>query len=566
MSQSDEPNNPKSSGGIILYARIEIMVLITVVILVLLPLIARSCGIFGGEPEQAADTGQPAAAALEESSTIEAAPETDVPAPAAEGEQVAAATEATTAESAATTEGAAATDEALTGAEATEDSAEAAPTEETAAAAETEEAGTLATDEAAAGETIELSTAGLAANALSLEGTGHPGNTVEVYQDRDLLGQATIAEDGTWSFSQDLALAPGTYSLQLRELDAQGQTVAEVNRELVIREAAVSDIEVDQASLEQSKGLPAPTLAVTENPDVPGEIELSGQAEPDSEVQIVANGQVLDTVTTDSTGAWTYTTQLPVGDYEFVAVAASGLAAGLTSNNEALSVGDEEVAIAQATTEATGEATTEPTVEATAEATTEPTVEATVEPTAEATAEPTVETTAEPTVEATAESAQEPTTEPTQEATVEATAEATQEATVEPTTEPTQEPTVEATAEATQEATVQPTTEPTQEPTVEATAEPTAEATQEATVEATAEATQEATVEPTVEPTPEPPFIAKPQPVPVFKYRGPVAPRFYRPYFPPRYYWTPHHRYIPRCHCFIRPPWWRPHPPFRFYR
>ena len=561
MSQSDEQNNRKGSGGTILYLRIEIMVLITVVILVLLPLIGRSCGVGAGREPVADDTSRSAAIALEESGTIEAAQATDTLAAPAEGEQAAAATEETAAEVAATDETTAATEETLTGAEPTGESAEAAATEETAAAdaAATEEAGAMATDEAMAEGPIDLSTADLAANTLSLNGTGTAGNTVEVYQDSTLLGQAPVAEDGTWSFSQELALSPGTYNVQMRELDAEGQTVAEVNRELIIREAAVSDVDVDQASLEEPSELPAPTLIVAESPDVPGDLVLSGQAEPDSEVQIVANGQVLDTATTDSAGAWTYTTQLPVGDYEFVVVAASGLTAGLTSNNEAITVSEEGIAIAQATTEPTGEATTEATVEATIEATIEATVEVTEEATVEPTVETTVEATAEVTVEATEEAAAEPTVEATTEPTVEPTQEATVEPTVEATAEPTQEPTAEPTTEPTQEPTVEPTVEPTAEPTVEATGEP--------TVEPTAEPTAEPTVEPTSEPAPQPPFIFRPQPpVPVFRYHGPAAPRFYRPYFPPRYYWTPHHRYIPRCNCFIRPPWWRPHPPFNFYR
>ncbi|WP_334121610.1 LPXTG cell wall anchor domain-containing protein [Glutamicibacter sp.] len=209
----------------------------------------------------------------------------------------------------------------------------------------------------------------------------------------------------------------------------------------------------------------APALTTETGAEVEAGSKISGtvkDASSGTQVDVIVDGKVVDTVTVDSNGKFSFDAPEKTGAYEFTLQAHKGFDKSATTQGNV-------VVIAVPTPTPTEEPTatpTEPTVEPT-----EPT-EPTVEPT-----EPTVEPT-EPTVEPT-----EPTVEPT---------EPTESAT--PTETPTEEPTESAT----------PTETPTDEPTESAT--PTDEPTESATPSETAteEPTESATPTETKTPTTEP--------------------------------------------------------------
>jgi len=58
----------------------------------------------------------------------------------------------------------------------------------------------------------------------TLKGTGHAGNTINIYDGITLLGSAKVACDGTWSFKPANALASGAHSLHVTETNAAGVT------------------------------------------------------------------------------------------------------------------------------------------------------------------------------------------------------------------------------------------------------------------------------------------------------------------------------------------------------
>jgi|GEM_PF-2221498 len=63
-------------------------------------------------------------------------------------------------------------------------------------------------------------------NQPTFSGTGEPGTTVEVLNDKTLLGTAMVDEEGKWSFTPEEPLAAGDYSLTFRAIDAAGNVSA----------------------------------------------------------------------------------------------------------------------------------------------------------------------------------------------------------------------------------------------------------------------------------------------------------------------------------------------------
>ena len=58
----------------------------------------------------------------------------------------------------------------------------------------------------------------------TLKGTGHAGDTINVYDGNTLLGTTTVAGDGTWSFKPATVLKSGTHNLHATETNGAGAT------------------------------------------------------------------------------------------------------------------------------------------------------------------------------------------------------------------------------------------------------------------------------------------------------------------------------------------------------
>ena len=73
---------------------------------------------------------------------------------------------------------------------------------------------------------IKLPAAGLqASEPLTLEGTGTPGSTVTVYDGDQVVGETTVAPDGTWQITLP-PLAAGAHSLVAKQVGADGKEQA----------------------------------------------------------------------------------------------------------------------------------------------------------------------------------------------------------------------------------------------------------------------------------------------------------------------------------------------------
>jgi LysM repeat protein len=143
---------------------------------------------------------------------------------------------------------------------------------------------------------------GRAAGQLALSGTGEPGAIVQLWAGAQLIGSTTVNDDGNWRFAQQVALSSGAHDLFAQMIDAQGN-------ELATSEPVTIEIEAKPA-------IATPTLGLR---STEGEMTLSGTGTPGSRIDLVANGQLLETVNVGQDGQWSVTVQLDPGEYALVA-------------------------------------------------------------------------------------------------------------------------------------------------------------------------------------------------------------------------------------------------------
>ena len=147
-----------------------------------------------------------------------------------------------------------------------------------------------------------------AAARLNLSGTGEPGAMVQVWAGDQLLGTTRVGGDGAWTFDQDVALSAGQHNVVVRMLDADGNVLG-----------ALDPLRVEVAEPEVA----APTARLQAAGD---ELMLEGTGTPGSRLQIVMDGQVVETVTVGADGRWSAVATLDPGDHDVVvqAVGADG--------------------------------------------------------------------------------------------------------------------------------------------------------------------------------------------------------------------------------------------------
>jgi LysM repeat protein len=138
-----------------------------------------------------------------------------------------------------------------------------------------------------------------ASGELTLSGTGTPGSTIQIVANGEILGTATVGEDGQWSFPA--AFDPGDYSLSVRAVDADGQVLAESETITLTSPESVTALV-----------LLSPTGEVELQSGV---FELSGRGEPGSEVEILDNGEVIGTAVVSEEGQWEFSHEFAAGEH-----------------------------------------------------------------------------------------------------------------------------------------------------------------------------------------------------------------------------------------------------------
>ena len=164
----------------------------------------------------------------------------------------------------------------------------------------------------------------------TFNGTGEPGATVTLVVGEDTLGEATVAEDGTWSIAPSADAPIGVRFDATVSQDAAGE----------VQEVVVSDL-----------GITAPAVTITapeDGAEVAGDVVITGTAFPGSDVALTIEGTVAgaDEPTTrssaaadaaeawtgdfaiDDNGAWTFTPAEAIPAGEFTLTAAASVADG----------------------------------------------------------------------------------------------------------------------------------------------------------------------------------------------------------------------------------------------
>ncbi|WP_404326782.1 BapA prefix-like domain-containing protein [Cobetia sp. UIB-001] len=177
---------------------------------------------------------------------------------------------------------------------------------------------TLTVDTTAPNAPILSETDGETANGSTVNGSAEAGGTVEITNgDGDLLGTGTVADDGTFSITLSPKQEAGA-ELTATVTDAAGNE-SPVSDTLVVPEdadvtapntptiaSATDDVAADTGALASGDSTNDATPTLT------------GIAEAGSTVTITHNGEVVDSVTADTNGAWRYTPSTDLTDGEHV--------------------------------------------------------------------------------------------------------------------------------------------------------------------------------------------------------------------------------------------------------
>jgi outer membrane biosynthesis protein TonB len=151
--------------------------------------------------------------------------------------------------------------------------------------------------------TLDRPSGELTAGPVTLTGSGEPGFQVEVVVEGQVVGKATVGDDGTWSLTAELSSA-GDYEIRVQSVDADGQVLA-----------ASETIKLTVAA---AKEVAPPTFDLPGGNLTGGPVTLTGTGEPGSEVEIVIDGRVVGRTTVGSNGEWSFKTELAsqLGAYE----------------------------------------------------------------------------------------------------------------------------------------------------------------------------------------------------------------------------------------------------------
>ncbi|UYQ92130.1 Ig-like domain-containing protein [Chitinophaga horti] len=152
-----------------------------------------------------------------------------------------------------------------------------------------------------------------------ISGTGEANSKIYIYVNGNIADSVTADADGKWTFTPAEAFDDGEYTLTTTATDAAGNT-GEASEPVKIK--------IDTKAPDK----PTTTLASGNNPLNVNLPKLSGDAEPNSIVDIYVGGVIVTTVTADVSGKWNYEFTSPLGDGEHKISTTATDEAGNTSN------------------------------------------------------------------------------------------------------------------------------------------------------------------------------------------------------------------------------------------
>ncbi|GLR86544.1 Ig-like domain-containing protein [Bradyrhizobium iriomotense] len=159
-----------------------------------------------------------------------------------------------------------------------------------------------------------------------LTGSAEAGSTVSVYDGSSKLGTATAASDGSWSYALG-HLADGSHSLTATATDATGSSAASAPLAFTVDTQA--PVTPTLAAYSQAGAAVGSSTTLTD-------LVLKGTAEAGSTIKVNDGNTQIGTVTTGSTGAWSFDTgTIAPGSRSFTATATD-----IAGNTSAASAAD----------------------------------------------------------------------------------------------------------------------------------------------------------------------------------------------------------------------------------
>ncbi|MDF2639097.1 MAG: large repetitive protein [Novosphingobium lindaniclasticum] len=142
-------------------------------------------------------------------------------------------------------------------------------------------------------------------------GTTEPGSVVEVFNNGDLIGNALVAPNGSWTFTPTTPLGDGLYSFTFVAVDVAGNRGAA---------SAPFAFTIDT-------GIPAaPTIRPTNGALISGTAEIGATVS----IDIGDDGVIDGVVQADGAGAWTFMPGSPVADGTTISVTATDAAGNIS--------------------------------------------------------------------------------------------------------------------------------------------------------------------------------------------------------------------------------------------
>jgi large repetitive protein len=149
----------------------------------------------------------------------------------------------------------------------------------------------------------------------TLTGSGEKGATIQVYDNGDFIGSATVSNTGSWTFTPVNTIAEGKHDFTVTQSDAAGNISPPSNTWTLTTDytapgPATVDGAYDDIGTVQGK-IPNAGFTDDERP------ELRGRGEPGATITVYDNGTPLGTTTVGSDGKWAFTpaTNLPEGKH-----------------------------------------------------------------------------------------------------------------------------------------------------------------------------------------------------------------------------------------------------------
>ncbi|MBW4515173.1 MAG: DUF4347 domain-containing protein [Timaviella obliquedivisa GSE-PSE-MK23-08B] len=156
-------------------------------------------------------------------------------------------------------------------------------------------------------------------NTPTIVGKADPGIEVSLFDNGILIGTATTDGNGDWSFTPSTPLSEGAHPITVKAKDGAGNLGAASSPLTItidtLAPAAPGGLDLTEASDDGTSN--------TDNITSDNTPTITGNAEPNSTVELFDGTTSLGTTTTDGSGAWTFTPSSPllVGTYSVTAIA-----------------------------------------------------------------------------------------------------------------------------------------------------------------------------------------------------------------------------------------------------